>query len=295
MTASGQAGGEKTEPVLMLYASTGFPFGLDADGTVQLREMTDLSAPLDCDADPVGFASPDAAVAYSMTPGATRSEPQGTALVIVDDWKGHDFALQNFSLLFVRHRLHAAGFRHVRFLVTQAEEPPGGWRSELDVVHGRIPMPVQNPAPPRFGAAPSLMLLVDRATASKEIIDWAERLQRDRAVTVHALIGNDSAVDLTLPVTFNIVAEPAKAWSWLVSRAYLVAGVGLAGWQRRYVALAEQSGLPVVDVATREGRARAIQLLEADAATRRTSLADTRPVALADWLRRLAGRREAAA
>lgn len=286
----GQAGGEETEPVLLLHASAGFPFGLDADGSLHLAELPlESPPPGHTGTGPIVFASLDAAVAASLEPVRIPTHAESTALVIVDDWTGHDHALRNFSLLFARHRLLETGFGNVRFLVTDDETPADGWRPELDVVHTRIPLAWPTRAPADAPASPAIGLLLDPASASSEIIDWSIRLHTEKGVRVHVLAGPDGAGAHSLPATFHLIENPAPVWRWLAPRIDLLAGAGLTGWQRRFTELAHGSRVRTIDIASAAGRSQAAQWITGERRVPGPSDTPGGTISLAQWFRALAG------
>lgn len=289
MTMIGQAGPEETRPVLLLHASAGFPFGLRTDASVLVHDVA-LDLPEDRAAtDLLVFTSLDAATAFACGPRGAQHEPPDHALVIVDNWAGHDHALRNFTLLFVQHRLIAAGARHIRFLVTTGDRPPEGWHADLDVTEGNLPLSaVARPA--RGGAVrPALGLLLDQATTDEGVIDWAGRLHRDRQMRIFVIAGPDGPGGASLPTTFHRIDDAAAVWPWLGRRLDLLAGYGLQGWQKRFVGMAQENGLRTADIATPAGRTNAARLLETSGSAGGATEPTGQPQSPGDWLRQAAG------
>jgi hypothetical protein len=262
MAMIGQAGGEKIKPVLLLHDSAGFSFALSMDGSMRLQ---DVNAPIPLHPPQnnlLVLASLDAAATFSMRlpDGDTWSHTQ--VLVIADSWIGHDHALRNFTLLFVRHRLLAAGLGAVTFLVTDGEIPPEGWHRDLAVIQAPLPLPSLARATTDKDLPPSLCLLLDAASDSRDILEWVERLRRDRGIVIRAIADPEGLSDIQVPARVHLIDQPDRVWNWLAPRIHVMAKCGSAGWHRRYETLGRQSGIPSVDVATVEGRVKAQNLLE---------------------------------
>jgi len=93
--------------------------------------------------------------------------------VLADNWSGHDYALRNFTLLFLQHQLINAGFRHVRFLSTDPEQPPGGWAPGLDVAEIVLPLPRAASDLSRQNLSRGLLLLLDDDAGGTEHFEHA--------------------------------------------------------------------------------------------------------------------------
>jgi len=48
----------------------------------------------------------------------------------------------------------------------------------------------------------------------------------------------------------HVVQDTVKDWPWLAPRTAVVAGSGLAGWQRGTAVLAARAGVPAIDLST---------------------------------------------
>lgn len=289
MTMIGQAGRQEIKPVLLLHASAGFPFGLDQDGSIVAGDAWAGLPDREMSEDLVAFASLDTATSATCRPESRSRWPSDRALVIVDDWAGHDHALRNFVLLFVQHRLLSTGFQHVRFLVTSDERPPEGWRPELDVHHQSMPIWKTSHRSALPAGSGSLCLMLDRAATDSGIMAWAEWLHRDRGVRVVIAVDPEASTGIDVPAHFQRIENPVAVWPWLSARLDVLGACDLVAWQQRMIDLAQQSGVRTADVATAAGRAAAAALLEQ--LSSRTDRSQTRvtahPVA-GDWLRQVA-------
>lgn len=283
MTKIGQAGGDKIEPVLLVHDSAGFPFGLDADGSLFPIRIGEIGESNQHVAGLVVFASLETATAASLTVLAAANS---AAVVIADDWGGHDHALRNFTLLFVRYRLLNAGFTSVTFLVTGEEVPPEGWHGNLKVIQTPLPLPPLSQRSDIAQRAACMCLLIDDAATAHDTIAWADRLKRDHGYTVRVIASPDCREAIELPVTLHDIAEPENVWGWLGPRIDLIAAHGFPGWMRRFAVLARHAGAHTVDLTQPGARARAEHLLIEGRPATTPSRAD---LPLAEWFRDLTG------
>lgn len=274
-----QASKEEIGPVLLVHDSAGFPFGLDADGSLTLLPLDRLSRH-DATNGLTVFASADTALSATLQPSKLGG---CNTLILVDSWDGHDPALWNFNLLFLAERLKLAGAGPVVFLVTEPDLAPH-WDSSLIVRHADLPLPPLAVSPRRPGRANAVGLLLDPdPDLAEDLVNWAAAAFPSAGAALRLLPGPGAAVPESAPPTLHVVAEADVRAGWLLPRIDLLTGHGFHGWKRRLGALARQSGVPTVDLSAPGGRQTALDMLstppDADATAVRA------PVSLADWFR----------
>ncbi|WP_416899032.1 MAG: hypothetical protein ACMVY4_04705 [Minwuia sp.] len=233
------------------------------------------------------FASLDSAVDLTLRMRPAVADG-AAALVIVQDWGGHDPALRAFTLLFAEHRLLALGFAAVRFAdVAAGRTSEPDLADEVDIVTAILPRSAGTgaSAAPRSAEAPLVLLIAAGDPDPRELVDAAQSAvaRHGRRLVLVLESGIEAIPDL--PPTLARLDAGRVSPDWVARRAASIAAIRFQGWRSAYAAAADMAGVPVVEL----GPGPATALLEA-ALTGETGTAplpaDRTP--FEPWLRRIA-------
>ena len=287
MTKAGldSASSEMTGPVLFVKNDAGPVLVASAQSGLSLLTIDDVPDQLPSDA-LVAFDGLDAAVGLGLRVRRVRASG-AVALVLIQDWQGHDPAMRGFNLMFVEHRLIASGFSAVRFVdLSGADEDMPDWAAELDIVHTARPAPAggADPDADREALWPdTVALLICEADADPgALVAAAELRAAERGGRLLVVCDQGVALPADFPATIARFDPEVISPHWLAERAGLLAATGADGWRRAFVEAAEARAATLLGLGGRSGEPLTAGNLDPG-------------TDMAGWLRTLAGGVEARA